>query len=170
MADVEVRPSPIAGLGVFATAPIAAGALIRRYAIVRTVTPDTPLDPAAGEAIEHCTWVDGAMLLVDAPDRHFNHRCDPNAVKRFADGSIQLFARRDIGAGEEITHDYVMNVDGGSRWRCDCGAARCRGLVEASFFDLPDALLREYVDDLAPWFVALHGERVEALRTRLGLA
>jgi hypothetical protein len=160
---VEVRESAIGGLGVFATAAIRAGEFIREYNVVREALPSTPIDPATGESAEHCRYVDGRIYLVGTPDRHFNHGCDPNAFKRFARDAIQIFSRRDIAPGSEITHDYVINTHGGSSWPCHCGADRCRGLTGSSFFDLSLPIQREYLPYLAPWFVAMHAERVAAL-------
>ncbi len=76
-----------------------------------------------------------------------------------------MVARRAIVPGEEVTLDYLINVDGGSRWRCHCGAERCRGLLEASFFDLPREFQEEYLPLLEDWFVERHSEAVARLRS-----
>jgi len=169
MHEVEIRQSGIEGLGVFAVTAIAAGELIREYNLVREVTPDAPVDSSRGEAVEHCTYPGDQVFLVGAPDRHFNHSCDPNAFKRFRNGSIQLFSVRDIAPGSEISHDYLINTHGGERWRCHCGAARCRGEMVASFFDLPRSLQLEYLAYLAPWFIERHPQEVELLKASRGL-
>ena len=103
------------------------------------------------------------MFLVGFPDRHFNHSCDPNAFKRFHASAIQLISRSRIEAGTEITHDYLINSHGGSRWSCNCGAERCRGEAVPSFFDLPRPIQLEYLPLLAPWFLDRHPEQVAAL-------
>ena len=164
MHEVEVRESPIEGLGVFAVSAIRAGELIREYNLLREVTPETPVDPSNGEAIEHCTYPGSRVFLVGHPDRHFNHSCDPNAVKRFSGDAIQLFSRRDIAPDEEITHDYLINTHRGSRWPCHCQAARCRGEAVPSFFDLPRSIQIEYVPYLAPWFIEQHSQKVARLK------
>ena len=163
MESIEVRESPIGGLGVFAVSAIRKGELIREYNLVREVTVEVPVDAAKGEALEYCTYPDDRVFLVGYPDRHFNHSCDPNAVKRFVSESIQLWSRRDISRGTEITHDYMINTHGGSRWECNCGASRCRGEAVPSFFDLPVSVQLEYRSYLAPWFVQHHSELVASL-------
>jgi hypothetical protein len=61
-------------------------------------------------------------------DENLNHSCDSNC---WLDGEVDLVARRDIAAGEEITldqgtwnfeeDDYVWDQD-----HCTCGADFCR--------------------------------------------
>lgn len=92
---VEVRPSKIHGLGVFARTDFETGEYIGRY-------------------IGHRTDVDSMYTLwVEYPEgqrgyfgtgrlRHLNHSRTPNAE---FDGR-DLFAMRPIRAGEEITVDY----------------------------------------------------------------
>lgn len=63
-------------------------------------------------------------LDLDELSRTFNHSCDPNAGLR---RRSELFAIRDILAGEEITYDYSMTV-APTEWGmgCRCGARNCR--------------------------------------------
>ena len=149
---IEVRDSPIEGLGIFARRPLAAGERIRRVAYVREVTDAAPLRPEAGERAEHCTYEDGRILLVAWPDRHMNHSCDPNAYYAFDADGVFVTARRPIASGEELTVDYLINNPGGDSWTCRCGTARCRGSTGDSFFTLPSEIQREYLPLLAPWF------------------
>ena len=78
-------------------------------------------------------------------------------------------ARRAIAVDEEITYDYIIDCHGGDVWACSCGAARCRGTIVASVFELPDELLREYLPLLNPWFVEEHRARVQEACARLGV-
>ncbi len=154
--DVEVRLSPIQGLGVFAAVPFAAWRCIRKVNVIREVTERAPLREDLGERIDHCDYPDGKVVLLGFPDRHINHSCDPNAFVRYQGGGCFLVARRDIGAGEEITCDYNINITGGSSWPCHCGARRCRGETIGDFFKLPVEIQREYRPLLADWFVRRH--------------
>jgi SET domain-containing protein len=163
MSGVEVRPSPIEGLGVFAARPFRSGERIRRVNVVREVTPDSPLREDLGERVDHCAYPDGKVVLWGAPDRHVNHSCDPNAYELFEAGSSYLVARRDIAVGDEITCDYNINIADGTAWPCRCGAPRCRGEVVGDFFRLPDAWQREYRPLLADWFVRRHRSRLGGL-------
>lgn len=166
MDGVEVRESPIEGLGVFALREFAPGERIRRVHLVREVTEDAPLREEAGERIEHCAYPDGKVVLWGYPDRHVNHSCDPSAYEQDEGGSPWIVARRAIAAGEEITFDYNVNLTEGSSWACHCGAARCPGKTIGDFFLLPDDRQLEYLPLLAPWFLTGHHERIEALRAQ----
>ena len=160
---VVVRPSGIEGLGIFAARAFAAGERIRRIAVAREITPEHPLREDLGERADHCDYPDGRVVLLDFPDRHVNHCCEPNAWVRYDGDAAGFGARRAIAAGEEITIDYAINLTGGSSWPCTCGAARCRRTVEGEFFHLPRDLQKEYRPLLADWFVRRHAERIAAL-------
>jgi len=154
--DVEVRPSPIEDLGLFALRAFRPGELIRTINVVREITPDAPLRPDVGERADHCDYPDGKVVLIGLPDRHVNHSCDPRAWVRHTETICQLVARREIPSGNEITCDYSINVTGGDAWPCHCGAARCRGVVVGDYFELPLSLQRECAPHLADWFVRRH--------------
>jgi hypothetical protein len=161
--NIEVRQSPIEGLGVFAKRTLRQGERIRRVNIVREVTAEEPLREDAGERAEHCAYPNGKVVLWGYPDRHVNHSCDPNAYELHEGDSVYIVARRNIAPGQEITFDYNINMSGGDTWPCNCGAARCRGESVGDFFHLPQDQQREYRPLLADWFVATHRERIEAL-------
>jgi hypothetical protein len=163
MPKVEVRESSIGGLGVFTTQALRPGELIREFELGREVTREKPLRLENGELPEHCPLIDGRFFLVGAPDRYFNHSCDPNVYKRFAGGRIEVVARRSIAAGDELTLDYLINNSGGDCWPCHCGAVRCRGETARSFFHLPLEIQLEYLPLLAPWFVKRHSRELEDL-------
>jgi len=165
--DVEVRESPVQGLGVFARRDFAAGERVRVVNVIREVTDDAPLRPDQGERSEHCAYPDGKVVLYGEPDSYSNHSCDPNAWGRYVDGHAEIVTRRAIPAGEEIRVDYLVNNSGGESWACHCGAERCRGMTGVSFFTLALDQQREYLPLLADWFVARHPEEVAALRDDL---
>ena len=67
-------------------------------------------------------------LILEGISYYFNHSCDPNAGFR---NESDLFAIRDISAGEEIRYDYSSVVSPAvpiSVWimECGCGVANCR--------------------------------------------
>ena len=116
-ATTHIGPSPIAGDGLFATAPIPAGTAV-----------------AAAAA---------------------NHGCDPNL---WWEGD-RLVTLRDVAAGEELTYDYATGCAGGPMTpgellRCNCGSMRCRGLVEADDWRIPE-LRRRYAGHWSPALRAL---------------
>jgi len=163
VSDVEIRTSPIEGLGLFAARSFHAGQRIRQINVVREITPTSPLREELGERADHCDYPDGRVVLLGSPDRHVNHSCDPNAYVLYEGERSFLVARRDIAAGEEITCDYNINITGGTTWPCHCGARRCRGTVVGDFFQLPLEIQREYRPLLAEWFVRTHRDRLKAL-------
>ena len=157
--NVELRASPIEGLGVFARRRFAAGEIVRPVNVVREVTKEMPLRQSVGEEARHCAYPDGRILLLGAPDRHLNHSCDPNAHEVYDEGEYRIVARRVIEPDEEITVDYLINNSGGDSWPCSCGAHRCRGETGTSFFDFSAAFQREYAPLLADWFRRRHAGR-----------
>ena len=122
--------SQIAGLGVFAGKPFAAGETIwvLAGAVHQTSIPhENPDFVGLGPRL----WIDPARPL----DK-LNHSCNPNAAfgrKR------ELLALRDVAQGEEITFDYsTTEVDPEWTMACSCRAVGCRlGLhaIHISFAD-----------------------------------
>jgi SET domain-containing protein len=97
------------GLGLFATAPIAKGALIVGYSGPRIPTREA----REREAKTGCRFmfeinnrwtVDGSTRRNIG--RYANHACRPNAESALVKGKVVLRAIKAIGPGEEITYDY----------------------------------------------------------------
>jgi uncharacterized protein len=140
----EVRPSPMQGLGAFATHRIPAGTRLVEYAGER-------LTPAAAEArypdlpgerhhtflfaIDDTVVVDAAVNGNDA--RWINHSCAPNCDAVVDDGRIWIESIRDIEPGEELAYDYAFTLPerhtpaAKRRYPCHCGAPTCRGTMLA---------------------------------------
>jgi len=169
MPDVTVADSGIHGLGVFAARDFAEGETILAVDESRLVDDRHPLRPELGEHDYHCDYLAGGrVVLMRWPERHINSSCDPNACYRWGGGVRRLVARRPIGAGEEVTTDYIIDCHGGEVWRCRCGSGRCRGTIVSSFFELPLGLQLEYLPLLSEWFIAEHPGEVAALRRAAG--
>jgi hypothetical protein len=148
---VEVKPSPINGLGVCALGPLHAGEKILVIDDSRIVDEAHPLEP--GDDPRHCDYLEAeCVVLMQSPERHINHSCDPNTFVRTIDGRRTVIALREIRKGDEITYDYCINSSGDTLWDCNCGAARCRHLIHSDFFRLPLDLQREYFPLLDSWF------------------
>jgi len=128
----EVRESKIHGHGLFATADIAqdeivavkGGHILDRKTLREKITPllgpveiqiDDDLFIAPVTKEEH----ELSML-------YSNHSCDPNLGVR---GEITFVARRNIRAGEELTHDWAMTDDDDYSVDCNCGAVNCRKVL-----------------------------------------
>lgn len=119
----ELKQSPIAGLGLFATAPIARGTLLWKYdgnsvkeyeeAALRLRL--APL--SAAEAVELCEHVfcwEGKVCEIVDDGKYWNHAKGSNQnTGNHPDGDahgdgMSSYALRDIAAGEELTDDYAL--------------------------------------------------------------
>jgi hypothetical protein len=129
----------VAGYGVFATQAIAGGALIfrgegRTYRLVTRGHVD-----AHWNATDRLTFRRYAVPV--GPDVYaiwdadpvewapWNHSCDPSTEYR----GLDVIARRNLVAGEELTLDYATMLNEQSEsFPCTCGAANCRGTVSGA--------------------------------------
>jgi len=136
-----VRNSAIHGRGVFATEKIRKGTVILEYKGKRSsvkqalARPDSdPDDPAHTFLFE---LDDGNVIDASVRGnaaRWINHSCAPNCKPyEYTDGRVYIEARRKIRAGEELTYNYRLKVEGRlskherERFACRCGAPECRG-------------------------------------------
>jgi uncharacterized protein len=137
----QVHKSPIHGRGLFAAASIAkdeivavkGGHIVTREVLRRDITAqlgpveiqindDLFIAPVTQEERE------GSML-------YSNHSCDANLGIR---GEITFVARRDIRAGEELTHDWCVTDDDDYSVKCTCGSAKCRGTLTGKDWQRPE--------------------------------
>jgi SET domain-containing protein len=165
--EVEVRTSPIHGVGVFATRSYGIGERILPIDDSRVVTEDAPLDPAKGEYDHHQDYLGTHDVLMQEPERYINHCCEPNVYVKAFDGVRWVVAYRKIEAGDEIAYDYCINSYGDEEWACECGHLRCRKVHNTDFFKLPEGKLVEYFPLLDDWFIEWRRDRVLELRERL---
>jgi SET domain-containing protein len=139
----RVSTSVIHGRGVFAARTIRKGAMIVEYRGQRTTweiasaRPNSdPLNPQHTFIFETSDGkvIDGGRRGNAA--RWINHSCAPNC-RSFEDddGRVFIEACRTIPAGDEITYDYRLTLDGRitrkvrADYACRCGAPRCRGTL-----------------------------------------
>jgi SET domain-containing protein len=130
---LEVRESPIYGLGCFALTHLPARKKIALYEgeVVRgNRRIESRLQKQ--EAIKVIRLADD--LAIDGAvggneTAYINHSCEPNAFMRIVPGEkVAFFALRDIRSGEEVTMDYR---DPDHPAVCRCGASRCRSRLQA---------------------------------------
>lgn len=139
-----IRPSPMQGLGAFATRHIPPGVRLIEYAGERLTSAesDARYPEIPGErhhtflfAIDDDVVVDAAVNGNEA--RFINHSCDPNCDAVIDEGRIWIESIRDIVAGEELAYDYAYVLDerhtpaAKRRFPCHCGAENCRGTILA---------------------------------------
>jgi hypothetical protein len=95
MVDVEIRPSRVHGLGVFAAREFAAGETILMIDDARVVDADHPLRPEVDGPAYHCDYLAaGRVVLMPSPERHINSSCDPSAYVRWVGRNRYVVARR----------------------------------------------------------------------------
>ena len=139
----EIRPSPIQGLGAFATRRIPKGTRLIEYAGER-VTPDEadrryPDDESQARHHTFLFAIDDDVVIDAAVDgneaRFINHSCAPNCDAVIDDGRIWIETIRDIAPGEELAYDYAFVLEerhtptAKRRYPCTCGAPTCRGTI-----------------------------------------
>lgn len=126
----EVRPSGKHGLGVYATTSIRKGDPI-------VDCRGTLKEGHELREDERALQVGETTYLAEDPnqpsfDNYFNHSCTPNMG--FIEGTLTLFALRDIAAGEELTWDYSTSMtEPGWEISCRCGTSQCRKSVGGFF-------------------------------------
>lgn len=139
---LSVRASAIAGLGLFAIAPVEPGEECCRLA-GELMTDERFRAYIADRARYSALAVDERLHLVqsdDDPTKKGNHSCDPNMW--LADTLI-VVARRPIAAGDEATIDYaLLTVEPTWSMECNCGSTLCRELVTGEDWRLPELRAR----------------------------
>jgi hypothetical protein len=159
-----VRESKIHGHGLFATDEIAKDEIvaIKGGHIVDRKTLREKITPVLG-AVEIQIGDDLFMAPMSNEEREWsmlysNHSCDPNLGVR---GEITFVARRDIRAGEELTHDWAMTDDDDYSVECSCGTVNCRQILTGKDWQRPD-LQKRY----AGYFSAYLARKIALLKTR----
>ncbi len=119
---VEVRPSSIHGLGVFAAADIPSGTvwwtadvsemitISRRQFEALVGSASSPASDALIAGIqEYSFYIEALDLMILIPDdgRYVNHSETPNSIATVDGSTLASVAGRDIAAGEEIVEDYA---------------------------------------------------------------
>lgn len=158
---LEVRPSPIAGTGLFALEPIQAGETL----MVWGGTVYTQAEIEAGKADPETIGIlDDGLYIADpaegpAPEDYgMNHSCEPNV---WMDGALTLTAMRLIAKDEELTADYAMWLYE-QTWtleKCNCGSALCRGRITSEDWKQPE-LQERYEGHFTPYL----NKRIQAAR------
>jgi len=163
--------SAIHGDGIFAAADIAAGEKVMEFGGATISREDALSDNYRFRSM----WMIEYDVFLALPnsdtepslDENLNHSCDANI---WLESDVDLTARRDIKAGEEITLD--QGTWNGTAWGfdedeyaadsedgCSCGAPQCRGTLTEEDWKSP-ALQAQYRGHFHPL--------VQALIDRLG--
>ena len=140
---MELRRSPIHGLGAFALQDIPKGTRIIEYVGEKISNAEADRRYDDDTMANHHTFlfILNSKQCLDATfegneSRFINHSCDPNAEAFIPRGRIWIESMRDIQAGEELTYDYMYDMDKSytdddlfNLYGCRCGAAKCRKTI-----------------------------------------
>ena len=120
----ELRPSPLHGIGLFASAPIARGTAVWRFAPGFDQEFDDAeidrMEPHVRGFFDTYGYLDRTtkrLILCFDNARFTNHSESPNLRPDYAQDPFGIdVALRDIDAGEELTLDYDDFEEGGRLW------------------------------------------------------
>jgi uncharacterized protein len=124
---LAIAESEIEGKGCFAAIPFIQGLEIAEYVGERITVEEAtrrlqgPGKKCICEVDEHWS-IDGSRG--GNGTEYINHSCEPNSYLHIIEGRVFLHALRDIAPGEEITTDYLYELQLDST-RCNCGMASC---------------------------------------------
>jgi hypothetical protein len=151
---IELKPSRIAGVGVFAVAAlgedqrIAEGIHDADYRRLVSWNRVSEYDADVQAKINSfCVGTSEGFIPPEKFDFnrlsiewYLNHSCDGN-VGFNEDGDF--VARRRIAKGEELTYDYGL-AESNPRFRMDClcGSSNCRGVITGNDWKDPDFRMR----------------------------
>ena len=137
---IEVRASPLHGLGVFAARRIPRGTRVIEYLGERVshAEADRRYDHKdAGDSHTFLFIVDERTVIdagIDGNEARFvNHSCEPNCESVIENQRVYIDAIRTIEPGEELTYDYQIKreaddpPDIDAIFACRCGVEGCRG-------------------------------------------
>lgn len=139
---MELRRSPIHGLGAFALQDIPKGTRIIEYVgeKISNAEADRRYDDEKMDSHHTFLFILNSKQCLDAAydgneSRFINHSCDPNAEAFIPRGRIWIEAIKNIPKGAEIAYDYgyeddpKYTLDDYRRYGCQCGAKNCRGTI-----------------------------------------
>ncbi len=139
---VEVRNSPVHGLGVFALQRIRKGTRVIEYLGERVShkEADRRYDLKQPEDNHTFLFIVDSRTVIDAgvdgnAARFINHTCAPNCESVTQNRRVFIEAIRTIEKGDELAYDYRIEWDPSDPpnideiFACRCGAADCRGTM-----------------------------------------
>jgi uncharacterized protein len=139
---LEVRGSPLHGLGVFAAQRIDKGTRIIEYLGERVSHAEADRRYESKDAADNHTFlfIVNARTVIDAgvdgnEARFVNHACAPNCESVIEGGRVFIDAICNIEPGEELTYDYQIQreaddpPDIDAIFACRCGLKGCRGTM-----------------------------------------
>ncbi len=130
--QLEARPSPIHRFGIFTAQAIPANVRVIEYTGERIGYREA--ERRRERPYLYLFWVAPGRLMDGAVGgsgaEFINHSCAPNLVVDITDGRVYFVSLREIATGEELLLDYRVGGDA-PPMPCQCGAATCRGFLNA---------------------------------------
>jgi uncharacterized protein len=139
---MELRRSPIQGLGGFARVDIPKGTRIIEYTgeKISNAEADRRYDDEKMRRHHTFLFILNSRTILDAAvggneARFINHSCEPNCEAVIGRGHIWIESTRRIPAGTELVYDYQFEddpeyTDDDLRfYACRCGSPKCRGTI-----------------------------------------
>ena len=121
------QKSPIDGLGMFATEPIAKGEVVAVYGGI--IVPKINIEEYREKlgAIRGIQIDEGFFICpTEKKGGLFNHSCEPNLGYK---NTIIIVAMKDIELGDELVFDYGMSESNFKPYTCTCGSQNCRNTI-----------------------------------------
>ena len=136
-----VKPSKIHGMGVFAAMPISKGERIIEYLGEKIDKEESNRRGLKYEEDSKKSGA-GAVYIFELDDnfdidgnfdyndaKYINHACRTNSEAVCEDGSIWIYATKDIQEGEEILYNYGYALEHFLDHPCKCGFPECVGYI-----------------------------------------
>lgn len=125
--NVEVKPSPIDGKGVFATKALRARRKVGELTGTLITEAEARRRAMHTKRIAIVEFEDGIALDAthDPTFRYVNHSCTPNTYMRRIGHRVEFYTLRTVRRGEELTCDYGESHHEGTL-PCRCGSVHCK--------------------------------------------
>lgn len=120
MPNVIIKKSTINNKGIFANRYFKKGDLVIKWK--PKVISIQEFNTLVKKHNIYLTKQDGKCFLMQPPEKHMNHSCDPN-TKAINNSDVAI---KNIKIGEEITSNY-LNSSPIDPFQCNCGSKKCRG-------------------------------------------
>jgi len=142
------QKSPIDGLGMFATEPIAKGEVIAVYGGIIVPKKDIGLHREKLGAIRGLQISEDFFICAtEKKGGLFNHSCEPNLGYT---NTIVIVALKDISKGEELVFDYGMSESNFEPYNCTCESKNCRKIIKPTDWENPE-LQKKYKEYFATY-------------------
>jgi len=132
--DLQIRPSLIDGLGIFALSAIPAETPLLEYVGQRITREEYAAKRDRTYCFEVGEYVIDGSAAKWNPAGFINHSCEPNCEPGLIEEALWIITRRDIKPGEELTFNYGYLLEDFRSNPCQCGAPGCVGFMVAEQF------------------------------------